>query len=142
MTLVVCDGIAATRQLAPAGRKVRPASSCKPSSPARNRQRLQRRQRKGAGSGLPFREKNEALTPKERCTDKKVWQEVGTRLGIPPEDCKLHLRLIVERRNKIAHEADMDPTSPGARWPISAQMVQESIQFLDDIAVAIIDTVL
>ena len=27
-------------------------------------------------------------------------------------DAKVRLELIVDRRNKIAHEADMDPTNP------------------------------
>ena len=49
--------------------------------------------------------------------------------------------LIVDRRNKIAHEADMDPSSPGARWPIDEILVEEVIDSLDAIATAIFDVV-
>ena len=43
------------------------------------------------------------------------------------------LALIVDRRNKIAHEADMDPTSPGSRWPIDELLVQDVIDGLEQI---------
>lgn len=39
---------------------------------------------------------------------KKLWEEVGTLLGKNDADVKSRLKLIVDRRNKIAHEADMD----------------------------------
>ncbi|MOA60538.1 hypothetical protein D3C78_1854410 [compost metagenome] len=46
------------------------------------------------------------------------------------QNLKTNLNLIVDRRNKIAHEADMDPTCPGFRWPIDDVMVEESINFV------------
>ena len=49
----------------------------------------------------------------------ELWNEVSERLGIPAADIKNQLRLIVDRRNKIAHEADIDPSFPGSRWPIT-----------------------
>ena len=42
---------------------------------------------------------------------KELWNEVGIRLAIDPKSAKNRLALIVARRNQIAHEADMDPTS-------------------------------
>ncbi len=66
-----------------------------------------------------------------------IWEAVGTELGARPQDLKVQLRLIVERRNKIAHEADMDPTSPGFRWPISASLVDGAIEFVQKIVEAI-----
>jgi hypothetical protein len=61
---------------------------------------------------------------------KELWKEVGTRLGIDAKSAKNRLALIVDRRNKIAHEADMDPSSPGARWPIDETLVEEAINSL------------
>jgi hypothetical protein len=52
-------------------------------------------------------------------------------------DVKQRLKLIVDRRNKIAHEADMDPTYPKARWPISAPDVEDVVRFLVDVVEAI-----
>jgi hypothetical protein len=34
------------------------------------------------------------------------------------------------RRNKIAHEADADPSSAGFRWPIDANLVNRATTFL------------
>lgn len=54
---------------------------------------------------------------------------------------KARIRLIVDRRNKIAHEADLDPSYPGSRWPITESDVASSCQFLSQIAEAIHVTV-
>lgn len=68
----------------------------------------------------------------------ELWSAVGTHLGRTAADLKTQLKLIVDRRNKIAHEADMDPTPPRARYPISRSMVDASLDFLESIAVAIV----
>lgn len=52
-------------------------------------------------------------------SDVKLWEAVASRLGGDSGAIKERLSLIVDRRNKIAHEADLDPTFPKARWPIS-----------------------
>lgn len=72
---------------------------------------------------------------------KEVWKEVGIQLGIDPRSAKNRLALIVDRRNKIAHEADMGPTSPGARWPIDESLVQEAIDTLEQLGKALFDVV-
>jgi hypothetical protein len=72
---------------------------------------------------------------------KELWKEVGTLLGIDPKSAKNRLALIVDRRNKIAHEADMDPTSPGSRWPIDELLVQDAIDTLEQIGNAVFDVV-
>ena len=46
-------------------------------------------------------------------SSKKLWEEVGLQLGIDARSAKDRLDLIIDRRNKIAHEADTDPSSPG-----------------------------
>jgi len=62
-----------------------------------------------------------------------LWPDVATSLSVPVNDVKTRLKLIVERRNKIAHEADMDPSFPGARWPITKQDVQSTIDFIEKV---------
>jgi len=69
-------------------------------------------------------------------SDLKLWDEVGARLGQPAKEVKQHLILVVERRNKIAHEADVDPTF-GARWPIRSSDVLGVVEFVDKVARAI-----
>jgi hypothetical protein len=72
---------------------------------------------------------------------KELWKEVASRLAIDTKSAKNRLALIVDRRNKIAHEADMDPTSPGSRWPIDEVLVQEVIDSLEQIGDAIFHVV-
>jgi RiboL-PSP-HEPN len=67
----------------------------------------------------------------------KLWEEVSKQLGIDPQDTRRRLNLIIDRRNKIAHEADMDPTFPGLRWPINDILVDQSIDFIEEVAEAI-----
>lgn len=60
----------------------------------------------------------------------KLWQEVSAQLATSEQDVKTRLKLIVDRRNKIAHEADIDPSYPDARWPITQRDVDISLTFL------------
>lgn len=70
-------------------------------------------------------------------SNKKMWNEVAAILGVSDVALKTNLKLIVERRNKIAHEADVDPSYPGQRWPITKIMVNDAVKFLNDVAEAI-----
>ncbi len=67
----------------------------------------------------------------------KLWEDVGVELGLSAQDTKIQLKLTVDRRNKIAHEADMDPTNPGFRWPISESLVKDAVDFIEKVAEAI-----
>ena len=70
--------------------------------------------------------------------DKKLWEEVSINMGSPAQDIKEQLRLIVDRRNKIAHEADIDPTlSLGNRWPIDELLVNEAVDFIEQVVESI-----
>ena len=69
-----------------------------------------------------------------------IWREVELKLGRPKKDIKDQLELIVDRRNKIAHEADLDPTYPNLRWPIYASDVEEVCAFIDEL-VSVVDNV-
>ncbi len=67
----------------------------------------------------------------------KLWEAVGAELGILAKDVKTRLKLVVDRRNKIAHEADLDPTSPGFRWRIDGPMVKDAVDFIERLGDAI-----
>lgn len=67
----------------------------------------------------------------------KLWEEVGKELGMDAKAVKTHLTAIVDRRNKIAHEADMDHLGTGTRWPIDEQLVTEALDFVEKVVRAI-----
>jgi hypothetical protein len=53
-------------------------------------------------------------------------------------DIKQQLSLIVDRRNKIAHEADIDPTlNLGDRWYIDEAMVNDAVNFIEQVVESI-----
>ena len=71
-------------------------------------------------------------------SDKKLWDEVGAQMGKPKSEdikqIKEQLSFIVERRNKIAHEADIDPSyNIGERWPIDEDMVNDAVNFIEGV---------
>ena len=66
-----------------------------------------------------------------------LWENVSQEMGMPANGVKTQLNAIVDRRNKIAHEADMDPINPGHRWTIDSALVNEALNFLEKLALAI-----
>ncbi|TVP55613.1 MAG: hypothetical protein EA343_24875 [Nodularia sp. (in: Bacteria)] len=68
----------------------------------------------------------------------KLWLEVANKIGKPDKEIKQQLKLIVDRRNKIAHEADIDPTfSLGNRWDIDESMVNDAVDFIEQVVESI-----
>ena len=68
----------------------------------------------------------------------ELWNEVALKYGATPatkateaKRLKKELSLVVQRRNKIAHEADIDASNPGSRWPITATMVRAALDFIE-----------
>jgi len=70
----------------------------------------------------------------------RLWDEVGNMLGRNAKEIKGSLTLIIDRRNKIAHEADIDPSYPSQRWPIDSGIVESIFIELEAIASAIFKT--
>lgn len=75
-------------------------------------------------------------------SDKSLWKEVGNFLGKPTDlevkAIKQELNAIVDRRNKIAHEADIDPTfNVDDRWPINEHLVNNAVTFIERVVEAI-----
>ena len=63
----------------------------------------------------------------------ELWPTVATTMGMTTEATKTRLRLVVERRNKIAHEADLDPSYPGVRWPITPTDATGVVDYIERI---------
>ena len=58
--------------------------------------------------------------------------------GLIPDNFKQELNAIVDRRNKIAHEADIDPTfNVDDRWPINEHLVNNAVTFIERVVEAI-----
>ncbi len=65
-------------------------------------------------------------------SDKKLWDEVAVQMNKFSKDVKQQLNSIVDRRNKIAHEADIDPTfNIGSRWNIDELLVGDAVNFIE-----------
>jgi RiboL-PSP-HEPN len=65
-------------------------------------------------------------------SDKKLWDEVSLLMAKSAKDIKQQLNSIVDRRNKIAHEADIDPTfGIGSRWNIDEVLVGDAVNFIE-----------
>ncbi len=58
----------------------------------------------------------------------KIWQKVSDLMEIKAEDIRNELSLIIDRRNKIAHEADYDTL--GFKAPIEQQNINDIVQFI------------
>lgn len=88
-------------------------------------------------SFLSFQQPDKIADAIRLFSDVKLWQAVGVKMSMPDSDVKAQLRLIVDRRNKIAHEADIDPSYPGARWSINEKDVERSIHFIEQVCESI-----
>lgn len=71
-------------------------------------------------------------------SDKKLWKEVAKVMGRPDQDVKKELKVIVNRRNQIAHEADINPTlGLGDRWVINEVLVNDAVNFIEQVVQSI-----
>jgi len=67
----------------------------------------------------------------------KLWEEVAKAIGSDAKAVKVRLTAIIDRRNQIAHEADMDPTNPGNRWPIGSALTEDALDYIERLVHAI-----
>lgn len=80
-------------------------------------------------------------------SDITLWIEVASKLGLDRREVTERLTLIVQRRDKIAHEADIMPDYAGetvysdVRSPIDERMVADAIDFIERLSEAIYDLV-
>lgn len=67
-----------------------------------------------------------------------LWISVASELNSEVENVKTELQLIVDRRNQIAHEADLDSRTPGGnRFVISRSDTERIIGFIQNVGEAI-----
>lgn len=67
-----------------------------------------------------------------------LWISVALELNLDAEDLKTQLRLIIDRRNQIAHEADLDSRIPGGnRFAIAPADTERIIDFIQELGEAI-----
>jgi hypothetical protein len=74
----------------------------------------------------------------------RLWNEVALKLGATAttvaadtESLKKRLSLVVDRRNKIVHEGDLQPMVPRTPWPISRPDISDVAIFINEIVSAI-----
>ena len=69
----------------------------------------------------------------------QLWNSVGVQLQSTSQDVRDRLRLVVDRRNKIVHEADSNPTygQIGILWPLNAAQSNDAVTFIESVAEAI-----
>jgi hypothetical protein len=66
----------------------------------------------------------------------KIWKNLSTKIGMTADDIKNKLSLIINRRNKIAHESDRNDTI-GGKYPINKGLVNDTINFIDKLSESI-----
>lgn len=86
---------------------------------------------------LAFQQPDKVADAMRLISSIELWNTLSTHMGIPASDLKTRLELIVQRRNKIAHEADIDPSYPGVCWPITAADLIGVTDFIDNLCEAI-----
>jgi hypothetical protein len=73
-------------------------------------------------------------------TTAPIWAGVAQGIHLSASDVQTRIRVIVDRRNKIAHEADMDPSFPGARWPITQRMLEDTSGWIENLGTHLFGT--
>jgi hypothetical protein len=70
----------------------------------------------------------------------ELWNEIAlakgatvATKGVLAKNLKKDLSIIVERRNKIAHEGDLQPSIPRTPWPITRADVSYVARFIEDL---------
>lgn len=68
-----------------------------------------------------------------------LWASVAVQLQLPRQDVTARLRLIVDRRNKIVHEADSDPSygQIGTLWPLNFTQTDDAVTYVEQVVEAI-----
>jgi hypothetical protein len=93
-------------------------------------------------SWLSFQDPDKISEALRLITERRIWEDLGIIFGLNPRDLKTKLKLIIDRRNKIAHEADMNPTYPGVKWPISSSDVEYTIDFIENLVTKLFNLII
>lgn len=78
------------------------------------------------------------------CSSVELWNAIATHQGATPDtkvakakQLKRQLRAIVDRRNKIAHEGDLQPAIPITAWPIDQTDLAQVAEFINRLVTSI-----
>lgn len=82
---------------------------------------------------LPFQHPDKIADAIRLFSTCRLWDSVALELNLKVEDVKNQLQLILNRRNQIVHESDLDPSSPGNRWGISSSDSVRAINFIQEL---------
>ena len=63
--------------------------------------------------------------------EKYKWQKIAAAMGLTEDAAKTQLRLIVDRRNKIVHEADVD-IATGGKFTILKADCETTVSYLEN----------
>lgn len=67
----------------------------------------------------------------------QLWIKIGTEMGAPPGDIRTRLNLVIDRRNRIAHEGDIDPTAGfPLKYPIDLVTTRGAADFIESVVTA------
>ena len=68
-----------------------------------------------------------------------LWNSVAVELQTTSKDVRDRIRLIVDRRNIIVHEADSNPTYGriGLLWALTATQTDDAVAFIEGVAEAV-----
>ena len=64
-------------------------------------------------------------------SDIPVWDEVARGMEMSPREVRVRLNLIVERRNRIAHETDVSPMLYEGLSPIDRRLTADAVDFIE-----------
>ena len=64
-------------------------------------------------------------------SDIRLWDAVAGRMDMSPQEVRDRLNLIVDRRNSIAHEADVNPTFHEGLLPIDRRTADDAVDFIE-----------
>jgi len=74
----------------------------------------------------------------------ELWKEIAIFQGSVSREVeknakalKLQLDILVDRRNKIAHEGDMQPVTPRIPWPIDADNLKTVREYIGGLVIAL-----
>ena len=62
-------------------------------------------------------------------------------MNMPSQEVREYLSSIIDRRNQIAHEADINPSPYEYLLPIDRQMVVDAVDFIEQISEHIYDVI-
>lgn len=90
---------------------------------------------------LSFQQPDKIADAVRLFSDVKLWDEIATKCNEDKKATKESFKLIIDRRNQIAHEADLNPSYPGELWPIDVLMVESIFDRIEAVARAIFECV-